>query len=222
MSSERAAVRRRFLMCSPVHFAVEYAINAWMTPGVVVDTALAVRQWEALRDTYRDLGHEVFELQPVPGLPDLAFAANGAFVVDGRAVGARFAHPERAGEAPAHAAWLQAARLRRGGPDRRRARGRGRPDRRRRPRPRRAPASAPSGAPTPRSRSAPVARSLGLDLVDPRFYHLDTALFPLDDTTVAWFPGAFSPGLAGRAAAPLPGRRRGRPRPTRSCSASTP
>ena len=72
-------MRRRFLMCSPVHFAVEYAINAWMTPGVAVDTALAVRQWEGLRDTYRALGHEVHELEPVPGLPDMVFAANGAF-----------------------------------------------------------------------------------------------------------------------------------------------
>ena len=31
-----------------------------------------------------------------------------------------------------------------------------------------------------------------LELVDPRFYHLDTCLMALDDTTVAWFPGAFS------------------------------
>jgi N-dimethylarginine dimethylaminohydrolase len=28
--------------------------------------------------------------------------------------------------------------------------------------------------------------------VDPRFYHLDMALAPLDDTTIAYYPGAFS------------------------------
>jgi N-dimethylarginine dimethylaminohydrolase len=31
-----------------------------------------------------------------------------------------------------------------------------------------------------------------LELIDPRFYHLDTALAVLDDRTVAYYPGAFS------------------------------
>ena len=31
-----------------------------------------------------------------------------------------------------------------------------------------------------------------LELVDPRFYHLDTALFALDAEQIAYFPGAFS------------------------------
>jgi N-dimethylarginine dimethylaminohydrolase len=37
---------------------------------------------------------------------------------------------------------------------------------------------------------------IGLDLVDPRYYHLDTALAVLDDTTdeVMYYPPAFSPG----------------------------
>jgi N-dimethylarginine dimethylaminohydrolase len=172
---------------------VEYAINAWMTPGAVVDTALAVRQWEGLRDTYRALGHEVFELEPVPGLPDMVFAANGAFVVDGTAVGARFAHPERAGEAPAHAAWLQANGFGQVVPTADVHEGEGDltlvGDL----------VLAGTGFRTQRGAHAEIQERtgrpvVGLDLVDPRFYHLDTALFPLDDTTVAWFPGAFSPG----------------------------
>jgi len=193
MPSERVAVRRRFLMCSPVHFAVEYAINAWMTPGVVVDTALAVRQWEGLRDTYRALGHEVHELPPVPGLPDMVFAANGAFVVDGVAVGARFAHPERAGEAPAHATWLQANGFGAVVPTGDVHEGEGDltvvGDL----------VLAGTGFRTQRGAHAEIQERtgrpvVGLDLVDPRFYHLDTALFPLDDRTISWFPPAFSPG----------------------------
>ncbi len=35
---------------------------------------------------------------------------------------------------------------------------------------------------------------ISLQLVDPRFYHLDTALAVLDDRTVAYYPEAFSPG----------------------------
>lgn len=192
-SSDRIATRRRFLMCRPEHFAVEYAINAWMTPGAVVDTALAVRQWEALRDTYRALGHEVHELEPVQGLPDMVFAANGAFVVDGRAVGARFRHAERADEAPVHAAWLEANGFGKVTPTEHVHEGEGDltvvGDL----------VLAGTGFRTERAAHAEIQERTGrpvisLDLVDPRFYHLDTALFPLDDTTVAWFPGAFSPG----------------------------
>ncbi|MBC8090781.1 MAG: amidinotransferase, partial [Pseudonocardia sp.] len=80
-------------MCRPVHFAVVYAINPWMRPDLPVDRERAVRQWELLRQTYLDLGHRVDLLDPVPGLPDMVFAANGATVVDGRVLGARFRHP---------------------------------------------------------------------------------------------------------------------------------
>ena len=33
---------------------------------------------------------------------------------------------------------------------------------------------------------------LSLELVDPRYYHLDTCLAALDDTNVAYYPAAFS------------------------------
>ena len=33
---------------------------------------------------------------------------------------------------------------------------------------------------------------ISLELVDPRFYHLDTALTVLDDTTIAYYPPAFT------------------------------
>ncbi len=47
---------RRYLMCRPTHFAVTYRINPWMDPTAPYDNALAVRQWESLRQTYLDLG----------------------------------------------------------------------------------------------------------------------------------------------------------------------
>jgi N-dimethylarginine dimethylaminohydrolase len=34
---------------------------------------------------------------------------------------------------------------------------------------------------------------VSLSLVDPRYYHLDTALAVLDDTTIAYLPDAFAP-----------------------------
>ena len=98
---------RTYLMCPPEHFTVRYAINPWMTGGEPVDTRLAWRQWEALREAYLALGHRVELIDPVPELPDMVFAANGATVIGGTALGARFRHPERAAEGPAYLGWLR-------------------------------------------------------------------------------------------------------------------
>jgi len=45
---------------------------------------------------------------------------------------------------------------------------------------------------------------VSLRLIDPRFYHLDVALAPLDDENIAYFPGAFLRLHAGGAAATVP------------------
>ena len=97
-------------MCPPTYFTVEYAINPWMQPGIAVDRRRALAQWDALRRTYLDLGHRVDLLAPMPGLPDMVYAANGATVVDGTVLAARFRHPQRAAEAVAHATWFAAPR----------------------------------------------------------------------------------------------------------------
>ena len=188
---------RRFLMCRPTYFAVTYRINPWMDPTAPYDNALAVRQWETLRRTYLELGHEVELVAPQPGLPDMVFAANGGLVVGGRALGARFTYPERHAEGPAYQRWFEGA----------------------------ARSGLLRQAAVPRAtnegegdflvvgetilaghgfRTHPAAHAevqelfglpvVGLALVDPRFYHLDTALAVLDDTTVAYYPGAFSEG----------------------------
>ena len=40
--AERIATPRRYLMCRPEHFAVEYAINPWMDVTLGADRDLAV------------------------------------------------------------------------------------------------------------------------------------------------------------------------------------
>src|SRR5215475_11279408 len=97
---------RTYLMCPPEHFAVSYAINPWMHPDDPVDTVRAMRQWEHLRATFTSLGHTVHIIEPVAGLPDMVFAANGACVVDGKVLGARFLYPQRAAEGPAYQRWF--------------------------------------------------------------------------------------------------------------------
>jgi N-dimethylarginine dimethylaminohydrolase len=87
-------------MCPPEYFDVRYSINPWMDPSKPVDTGLAMAQWERLRETYLALGHHVEVIDPVPGLPDMVFAANGATAIGNRALIARFRHPERAADVP--------------------------------------------------------------------------------------------------------------------------
>ncbi|PVE63725.1 N-dimethylarginine dimethylaminohydrolase [Microbacterium testaceum] len=99
---------RRYLMCRPEHFTVSYSINPWMEPSRPTDTALAVRQWQALYDTYVSLGHEIELIDPLEGLPDMVYTANGGFVVDGVAYGPKFRFRERAAEAPAFIDWFAA------------------------------------------------------------------------------------------------------------------
>jgi len=196
-SVSRAATPRRYLMCPPEHFAVTYAINPWMRPGEPTDAATAMRQWAELRQIYLDLGHDVRTIEPVPGLPDMVFAANGATVVGGTVLGARFRHPQRAGEAGAYLRWFRDRGYPRVRVPRQVNEGEGdivctgrvllagygfRSDQ-------------AAGDEVSEVFGRPV---VSLRLVDPRFYHLDTALCVLDPDTAMYYPPAFDD--AGRAA----------------------
>lgn len=177
-------------MTPPAFFAVEYAINPWMDVTTPVDAGLALAQWERLRETYVRLGHQVEVIEPVPGLPDMVYAANGGFVAHDVAIVARFRFAERAGESRAYARWMASLGYR---PVHTRHVNEGqgdllkvgdivlagwgfRTDRR-------------AHAEISAALRAPV---ISLELVDPRFYHLDTALAVLDDRTIAFYPPAFS------------------------------
>jgi N-dimethylarginine dimethylaminohydrolase len=190
-TAQRSATRRRYLMCAPEYFDVSYAINPWMSLDSEADAALAVQQWNDLRAAYLELGHQVDLIAPQPGLPDMVFAANGGLVIDGQALGARFTHTERQPEGPAYLEWLATAGLRSVHDPLEVNEGEGDlltiGD----------VVLAGTGFRTTRAAHAEVARVFGrevvtLELVDPRFYHLDTALAVLDDETIAYYPGAFS------------------------------
>jgi N-dimethylarginine dimethylaminohydrolase len=193
----RQPTARGYLMCPPRHFDVTYAINPWMDPETPTDPALAMRQWAGLRQVYLGLGHDVRTIAPVAGLPDMVFAANGATVVDGKVLGARFRYPQRAAEADAYLDWF---------------RGHGY-----------AGARTPGhvhegegdilftgrallagyGFRTDQGAADELTAFFGrpvvsLRLVNPCYYHLDTALCVLDSDTAMYYPAAFDD--AGRAA----------------------
>jgi N-dimethylarginine dimethylaminohydrolase len=104
----RIPSKRTILMCRPDFFTVNYRINPWMHPDEPTDTLLAVRQWESLYRVYIDLGFDVNLVDPIDGLPDMVYAANGGFVLDNIAYGASFAYPERQPEGPAYMEWFAA------------------------------------------------------------------------------------------------------------------
>lgn len=103
----RTALKRTILMCKPSYFTVVYRINPWMDPAVPTDTSLAVAQWQTLYDTYVGLGFDVHLIEPIDGLPDMVYAANGGFVIDNIAYGAAFTYPERQPEGPAYMDWFR-------------------------------------------------------------------------------------------------------------------
>ncbi|MEU5942966.1 dimethylargininase [Micromonospora sp. NPDC047548] len=194
VNQQRVPRKRTYLMCSPGHFAVEYAINPWMDVTTAVDAELAVKQWDRLRETLVGLGHEVHLLTPEAGLPDMVYAANGAFVVDGTAYGAQFKHEQRAAEAAAHRAFYESQGWRFIAPS---ETNEGEGDFAYLPEAHGGLVLAGHGFRTELPAHAEAQEALGrpvvsLRLVDPRFYHLDVALASIDDENIVYFPGAFS------------------------------
>jgi N-dimethylarginine dimethylaminohydrolase len=182
-------------MCPPEHFTVEYAINPWMDTTVAVDAALARRQWQMLHDTLTGLGHAVYVLDAEPGLPDMVYAANGAFSVDGAVYGARFKYPQRFAEAAAHQLFYSRQQWSFADPQHVNE---GEGDFAYLPGAYGGLILAGHGFRTEPAAHAEAQEVLGrpvvsLRLVDPAFYHLDTALAALDDRHITYYPEAFSP-----------------------------
>jgi N-dimethylarginine dimethylaminohydrolase len=184
-------------MCPPEHFAVEYAINPWMDTSAPVDAELALKQWQLLRETLGRLGHTVHVLPPEIGRPDMVYAANGAFCVEGVVYGARFRYPQRVAEAAAHRAFYSSSPSWRFVEPSEINEGEG--DFAYLPGAHGGLILAGYGFRTEPAAHVEAQEALGrpsisLRLVDPRFYHLDVALAALDDSTIAYYPGAFSAG----------------------------
>lgn len=204
MPVERVAHRRSYLMCRPEHFTVSYSINPWMEPARPTDTSRALRQWQALYDAYRELGHEVHLIDQAPGLPDMVYTANGGFTIGGVAYGPKFRFAERAGEEALFVDWFAAhgyevvvpAETNEGEGDFLLAGDT---------------ILAGTGFRSSDRSHREIAEVTGrevisLTLTDPRFYHLDTALTVLDPVegvggvehaNIAYLPGAFDAASRG-------------------------
>ena len=181
------------LMCRPTHYTIAYEINPWMRLTRRVRRQAATRQWQALyRLLTTHLQVTVRLLRPVPGLPDLVFTANAGLVMGRTVIRSHFRYPQRQKEEPVFERFFRRSgfrivRL----PRSFNFEGEGdalwvgrtlflgfrfRSD---------------AGAHEHLARIL-QCEVLPLELVDKRFYHLDTCFCPLDEAgTVMWFPGAF-------------------------------
>lgn len=182
---------RELLLCPPDYYGIEYEINPWMSRARGADAALAQQQWKNLHGTLSQLGCKIHLVKPRPKLPDMVFTANAGLAVGRKFIPSNFRHKERAGEAPHFArwmeehgyeiAWLPAELYFEGEGD--------------------ALFEGETLFCGYKFRSdinshRAVADMLGclvisVELVDPRFYHLDTCFCPLPDGSAFWFPAAF-------------------------------
>ena len=183
---------KTLLMCAPTYFDIEYEINAWMSKTDRVNPAAAAHQWQRIYEIYtEEIGWDVELIEPVKGLPDLVFTANGALVDGDKVVLPTFRHPDRQPETAEFRKWFEArgyhnfletkydnegegdilhwnGKLFAGYPWR-----------------------------TTKEAHAEIAGFLGLEVIslqlaDARFYHLDTCLTIISDDTVAFWPKAFT------------------------------
>ena len=193
------------LLTDPAHFEVTYTINPWMEPSAwaknpVGHRTAARRSFQSLAATLIAAGARLDIMPGVPGLPDMAFPANSAVVLDRLALLARFRHPQRRGEEKHfqehfrvlmergfvldEVAQLPPNCFQEGAGDCIWDAARGR-------------FWAGYGQRSTRQAAAEVSAYFGrettaLELVSPRFYHLDVCFCPLSGGEIIYYPPAFS------------------------------
>jgi N-dimethylarginine dimethylaminohydrolase len=179
-------------MCRPTHYGIEYEINPWMSRLRAADPRLAESQWEDLYGVLNQECEATIELVgSAPGLPDMVFTANAGLVCGRRVILSRFRFPLRSGEEAVFARWFREHGFEvmvlpedvffEGAGDVLRCGGH---------------LFAGYHFRSEIRSHTVVAEILGervlsLQLVDARYYHLDTCFCPLSDGRLVYYPAAF-------------------------------
>lgn len=183
----------RWLLCKPNHYSVTYQINPWMDVSKVPTAALAAQQHADLVSALEKIGCQLEFVAPQAGLPDMVFTANAGIVVGKRCVLARFRYAERRGEEHFFQEWFEqhgftVDKLTKGFHE-----GEGdalfvRPG----------VLFGGYGFRSDRAAQEETAELLGCsalvpcNLIDGRFYHLDTCFTPIDANRALFVPSAFA------------------------------
>jgi N-dimethylarginine dimethylaminohydrolase len=198
------------LMLRPDYFAISEAHSPFPCHPSPVDFTLAHTQWEHLRQAFQRAGLEVLLLDPEPGLEDMCFTADQSFAGVDReersfVIPSRLLHRRRRDEVEPFSRWyceqgyrivdlgLEGEEFLEGSGDLL-----WNTDRE----------SVWAGFGHRSTRAAVdqfagLMESMGfevrkLELVDPRFYHLDLCLAPLTPESMLLYPGAFAPETLAR------------------------
>ncbi len=179
-------------MCHPSHYGIEYEINPWMK-GSVVDQQKAIRQWQTLVAIYESLGIKVTVIEQKAGLPDMVFAADQGIVFgNSEVLLSNFRYVQRRGESKVYSKWYKdhgyKVRLL---PKDMYFEGNGELQKWRDM------LFIGTGFRSSYEASLKVGKILGkkvlpIELIDDRFYHLDTCLFVLNNEVVLYYPKALS------------------------------
>jgi len=179
------------LMCAPSHYDIRYEINPWMKLRNRIRASEARAQWNGLYRALVSLGVHVLTIPQKKDCPDMVFTANAGVVNRKTFIPSHFRYAERRGEESAFIGFFKrrsyriadvAASLFFEG----------------------------EGDLLPyrdllfggfRFRSEIRAhervseclkkRFVALELVQPRFYHLDTCFLPLNEDSALYYPKAF-------------------------------
>lgn len=95
-------------MCPPDFYEVAYEINPWMSVKRKVNRGRAQRQWKEFHSLLTSkLKVRVELMKPVAGLPDLVFTANAGLVYKRKFIRSNFRHKERQPEARFFEDWFR-------------------------------------------------------------------------------------------------------------------
>jgi N-dimethylarginine dimethylaminohydrolase len=181
----------KLLLCPPDYYGIEYEINPWMDRTRQAVPVLARAQWRILHDTLQSLGCRISLIAPHRKLPDMVFTANAGLVAGHQFIRSNFRFRQRRGEAEHFEQWFrehgyEVAHL----PEELFFEGEG--------------DALVCGEVLfcgYRFRSDVRAHQIigemlkclvvSVELVEARFYHLDTCFCPLPDGSAIWHPPAF-------------------------------
>lgn len=180
-------------MCPPDYYDIEYEINPWMHVTNKVDKQKVSTIYNQLKALYESLGVDVYEIGAVKGLPDMVYTANLGQVVGEKFIVANFKYEERRKEADFASAYFkkkfgyETIKL----PDDIFFEGQGDllSDGKR--------FFIGWGKRTDKRAKSYLEKYLGADIMDfelvnPYFYHLDTALAPISPEIVVYNPQSFT------------------------------
>lgn len=191
MNSIKNQVIKEILMCRPLHFSISYVINPWMKIGSE-NKSMAQLQWQKLYQTFINLGVKINLIDQQAHSPDMVFSTDQGIVKGKKVVISNFRFKERKGERKPYLKWFvnngydpyfisDQAHFEGNGEclffNQKLLIGIG---------------FRANILTCKYLKKALGVETVALELVNPYFYHLDTALFVLNDQTIFYYPEAFS------------------------------